>query len=185
MPKKEPMKAKSKSQRRLFGWASACVNDPKKDCPTKIKKLGDTFKEKYPQDLKSLSKTKHAGLPERKKSKKKNETVVTFGEYVGESISSESMDLGNVIVSLPLKDFMTEEYGLLIEFDDGSFLEYSYSTKNSTDYYENLEKYSDVTGWDREDIESYGIFDHDLSKQIADWFSNESKSVKIIRKIDL
>ena len=73
------MVAQSKTQRRLFGWANACVNNKATNCPTKIKKLGDTFKKKYPDDLKSLAKTKHLGLPEKKKKKsKKNESVMTF-----------------------------------------------------------------------------------------------------------
>ena len=84
MPKKKPKKAKSKSQRRLFGWAYSCSQGEKDDCPENIKKLGDKFKEKYPEDLESMAKTKHKGLPNKKKSKKKdNKTneVLSFSEF--------------------------------------------------------------------------------------------------------
>lgn len=89
MPKSKPMKAKSKTQRRLFGWAKACVDNKTDNCPTKIKKLGDTFKDKYPDDLESLAKTKHLGLPEKKKKSKKkskkNESVLTYSEFLKEN----------------------------------------------------------------------------------------------------
>lgn len=88
MPKKEPKKAKSKSQRRLFGWAKSCVDGKDGDCPENIKKLGKKFKEKYPEDLESMAKTKHKGLPKKvkkkskksKRSKKTNE-VLSFSEF--------------------------------------------------------------------------------------------------------
>jgi hypothetical protein len=59
------MKAKSKSQRRLFGWAYACANNPKKDCPKNIKNLGKKFKDNYPEDFKGLATTKEKGLPNK------------------------------------------------------------------------------------------------------------------------
>lgn len=71
MTKKEPKKAVSKAQRNLFGWAYACAkDDSKKDCPENITKLGKKFKEKYPEDLKSMAKTKHKGLPKKIKNEK-------------------------------------------------------------------------------------------------------------------
>lgn len=78
MPKSEPMKAKSKSQRRLFGWAYSCLKDKEKDCPPNIKKLGKKFKEKYPEDFKGLATSKQKGLPEKVK---KVEEVLTFGKF--------------------------------------------------------------------------------------------------------
>lgn len=85
MTKDKPKKAKSKSQRRLFGWAYSCIEDGKKDCPENIKKLGKKFKEKYPEDLESMAKTKHKGLPDKKKKGKKTNTktneILSFEEY--------------------------------------------------------------------------------------------------------
>jgi len=82
MPDKKPKKSKSKSQRRLFGWAYSCVEGENDDCPKSIKKLGQKFKEEYPEDFKSMAKTKHKGLPEKvkKKSKKTNE-ILYFDEF--------------------------------------------------------------------------------------------------------
>lgn len=84
MSKDKPKKAKSKSQRRLFGWAYSCIEDEKKDCPENIKKLGKKFKEKYPEDLESMAKTKHKGLPNKKtktKTKTKTNEILSFEEY--------------------------------------------------------------------------------------------------------
>jgi hypothetical protein len=74
-------KAKSKTQRRLFGWAYACSKGEKDDCPENIKKLGDKFKEKYPEDIESMAKTKHKGLPEKVKKSKKTNEILSFIEF--------------------------------------------------------------------------------------------------------
>lgn len=57
-------KSKSKSQQRLFGWAYWAKRNPDTSVPYKIRKLSNSVKIK---DLKEFAKTKHKGLPERKK----------------------------------------------------------------------------------------------------------------------
>ena len=112
MSKDNPMVAQSKSQRRLFGWAKACVDNKTDNCPTKIKKLGKTFKEKYPDDLKSLAKTKHLGLP----NKKKNESVIKFDQFnEGYNYNTILQNLNDFKRQIFLNDKTTEfdEYSIL------------------------------------------------------------------------
>lgn len=80
MPKKKSKKAKSQSQRNLFGWAYACAYGKQKNCPDQIKDLGTTFKTKYPEDLEAMAKTKHKGLPKKVK-KESLKWIKTFEEY--------------------------------------------------------------------------------------------------------
>jgi hypothetical protein len=62
-------KSTSKSQQRLMGWAHACKQEGDKcNAPKKVKEIAKSMKSK---DLKDFAKTKHKGLPEKKKKKKK------------------------------------------------------------------------------------------------------------------
>ena len=83
MGKKEPKKAVSKSQRRLFGWAKACVEDKEKDCPKGIRKLGKNFKKEYPKDLDKMASTKEKGLPNKKENvnMNMNNYIKSFSNY--------------------------------------------------------------------------------------------------------
>ena len=62
------MPAKSKEQQRLFGWVHAVQKGECKDAPEKIKDIADSISKK---DAKEFAETKHKGLPEKVKHKKK------------------------------------------------------------------------------------------------------------------
>ena len=69
------MSAKSKSQQRLFGMVHACQK--KGECASnQIKKIAKSISKK---DAKELAETKHKGLPNRIKKKKKKK--MSFKEY--------------------------------------------------------------------------------------------------------
>jgi len=71
------MPSKSKSQQRLFGMVHACQNKGK--CASKeIKKIAKSISK---EDAKDFAKTKHEGLPNKVKKKKKNKKM-SFKEYV-------------------------------------------------------------------------------------------------------
>ena len=71
------MPAKSKSQQRLFGMVHACQKKGK--CASEqIKKIAKSISKK---DAKDFAKTKHEGLPNKVKKKKKNKKM-SFKEYV-------------------------------------------------------------------------------------------------------
>lgn len=146
MGKKDVKKAVSQSQRNLFGWAYACAKDDsnKKDCPENITKLGKKFKEKYPEDLKSMAKTKHKGLPKKKKNEmkwiKSREKIFedkeqlydgTWGDtfigqlfgWVGRKLTSKvsSMKIGKLVDRLnnevnfkPLEEIAKEDQEILL-----------------------------------------------------------------------
>lgn len=78
--KKKPT-AKSKSQRRLMGWAQACKSGKSDNCPSNIMKVADTMKA---SDLESMAKTKEKGKPEKVKPKKESR-ILNFEEFVNES----------------------------------------------------------------------------------------------------
>ena len=80
MPNKKAKKAKSQTQRNLFGWAYACAYGKQKNCPDNVKDLGTTFKTKYPQDLEAMAKTKHKGLPKKVK-KESLKWLKTFEDF--------------------------------------------------------------------------------------------------------
>jgi hypothetical protein len=79
------MPSKSKTQRRLMGWAYSVKKAGKKskkykEAPQNIKDLADSMTKK---DLKDFAKTDHKGLPEKKK--KKNEShIKSFSDFVFE-----------------------------------------------------------------------------------------------------
>lgn len=56
----------SKSQRKLMGWVHACQKGTSKNCPPNIMKVANSIK---PSDAEDFARTKHKGLPERKKLK--------------------------------------------------------------------------------------------------------------------
>jgi len=68
------MPSVSKSQQRLFGMVHACQKY-NKCASTKIEKISKSIKKK---DAKDFAKTKHKGLPNRIKKKKK------FKEWINE-----------------------------------------------------------------------------------------------------
>ncbi len=61
--KKLKEEAKSKSQRRLMGWARACEKGEADDCPERVKNVAKSFTDKA--ELKKYAKTKEKGLPEK------------------------------------------------------------------------------------------------------------------------
>jgi hypothetical protein len=71
------MPSVSKSQERLFGMVHACQKYKKCASP-KIKKISKNIKKK---DAKDFAKTKHKGLPNRIKKKKK---IKKFKEWMNE-----------------------------------------------------------------------------------------------------
>ncbi len=77
------MPSKSKSQQRLFGWVHACQKGTASNCPPNISKVAGSIK---PSDAEDFARTKHKGLPERKKKKKKHK-LKTFREWEKEMIS--------------------------------------------------------------------------------------------------
>lgn len=68
------MPSKSKSQQRLFGWVHACQKGTAKNCPDNVSKIAGSISYK---DAEDFARTKHKGLPEKKKPK-------TFKEYIQE-----------------------------------------------------------------------------------------------------
>ncbi len=59
-------KSVSKSQQRFFGMVRACQEEG--DCPSdEVSKAADSMKK---SDVKDFAKTKHKGLPEKKKEEK-------------------------------------------------------------------------------------------------------------------
>jgi len=56
------MQAVSKSQQKLFGMVHACQKGD--ECSPKVKKIAKTIN---PNDAEELARTKHKGLPEKKK----------------------------------------------------------------------------------------------------------------------
>lgn len=78
--KKKPT-AKSKSQRRLMGWAQACKSDKSDNCPDNVMKVADTMKA---GDLESMAKTKEKGKPEKVKSKKESR-ILNYTNFINES----------------------------------------------------------------------------------------------------
>ncbi len=76
--KKKHPKSKSKSQRRLMGWAHACKSGEAKNCPANVQKVADTMKA---GDLESMAKTKHKGKPEKVKPKKESH-IMNFENFV-------------------------------------------------------------------------------------------------------
>jgi len=75
------MPSKSKSQRRLMGWALACKMGKSKNCPENIDKIAKSMKE---EDIKDFAKTKHKSLPD----KKKNENIMNFYSFIKENYIS-------------------------------------------------------------------------------------------------
>jgi len=71
------MPSVSKSQQRLFGMVHACQKYNKCASP-KIEKISKSIKKK---DAKDFAKTKHKGLPNRIKKKKK---IKKFKEWMNE-----------------------------------------------------------------------------------------------------
>jgi hypothetical protein len=62
------MPANSRSQQRLFRWVHACQTGSAKNCPPNISKVASSISTK---DAEDFARTKHRGLPERKKKGKK------------------------------------------------------------------------------------------------------------------
>lgn len=77
---KKKATAKSKTQRRLMGWAQACKNGKSKNCPANVMKVADTMKA---SDLESMAKTKEKGKPEKVKSKTESH-ILNFNDFVNE-----------------------------------------------------------------------------------------------------
>ena len=72
------MPAKSKEQHRLFGWVHAVQKGEAKDAPKKIKDIAKSISK---EDAEDFAETKHKGLPEKVKHKKKtNESVMRITE---------------------------------------------------------------------------------------------------------
>ena len=72
------MPAKSKEQQRLFGWVHAYQKGECKDAPENIKDIANSISKK---DAKEFAETKHKGLPEKVKHKKKmNENRIQITE---------------------------------------------------------------------------------------------------------
>lgn len=80
MPEKKEVKAKSKSQRRLMGWAQACKSGKSEDCPLNVMKIANTMNS---DDLESMAKTKEKGKPEKVKPKKESH-ILNFINFVNE-----------------------------------------------------------------------------------------------------
>jgi hypothetical protein len=78
---KEKPKAKSKSQRRIMGWAYACKTGKTDNCPPNVQKVSDTMKS---NDLESMAKTKEKGKPNKVKPKKESR-ILNFEDFVNES----------------------------------------------------------------------------------------------------
>ena len=74
------MPAKSKSQQRLFGMVHACQKYGKYASP-EVSKVADSIKDK---DATDFAKTKHEGLPEKKKKKTSSKKQKTFKEFLQE-----------------------------------------------------------------------------------------------------
>lgn len=83
--KKKHPKSKSKSQRRLMGWAQACKTGKSKNCPTNVMQVADTMKA---DDLESMAKTKEKGKPERVK---KESHIVNYNQFIFENKTSRSV----------------------------------------------------------------------------------------------
>jgi hypothetical protein len=77
------MPSKSKSMQRTMGWALACKKGETENCPPNIQKIADTMSV---DKLEDFAKTKHKGLPEKKKKKKANESyVLSFEQFLKEN----------------------------------------------------------------------------------------------------
>jgi hypothetical protein len=75
------MPSKSKSQQRFFGWVHACQKGTAKNCPSNINKVAGSIS---PEDAEDFARTKHKGLPERKKKGKKKMKLKSYAEFVEE-----------------------------------------------------------------------------------------------------
>lgn len=78
------MPSKSKSQQRLFGWVHACQKGTAKNCPSNISKVANSISYK---DAEDFSRTKHEGLPERKKKDKKmKRRLKSYHEFTNDQV---------------------------------------------------------------------------------------------------
>lgn len=73
------MPSKSKRQQRFMGMIHAYNNGKLKNVSLEIK---NASKKIDPEDVKHYASTKHKNLPEKVKNKKKNESIITFYEYL-------------------------------------------------------------------------------------------------------
>jgi hypothetical protein len=83
------MPAKSRSQQKLMGAVHICQKTGKCISP-EVKKIAGEMKEK---DVKDFAKTKHKGLPEKVKKKKKKKGM--FSEWLAKKNLNESCELKN------------------------------------------------------------------------------------------
>lgn len=73
------MPAKSKKQQRFMGMIHAYQKGELKNASPSVKKAAKSID---PDDVEHFARTKHKGLPEKVKKKKKNEGVMLFSDYV-------------------------------------------------------------------------------------------------------
>lgn len=98
------MPSKSKSQQRLFGWVHACQKGTAKNCPSNIAKVAGSIS---PEDAEDFARTKHKGLPERKKKmkkKKKKESLKSFREFMSnlnESLDAQNRGIASLLQTTP------------------------------------------------------------------------------------
>lgn len=78
------MPSKSKKQQRFMGMIHAFQKGDLKNASPSVKKASKRID---PEDAKHFASTKHKGLPEKVKNEKmKNESIITFSEYLNEEI---------------------------------------------------------------------------------------------------
>jgi len=99
------MPSNSRSQQRLFGWVHACQNGTAKHCPPNISKVASSIS---PKDAEDFARTKHDGLPERKKKgkkMKKKKRLKSYKEYKDLQVMQENLNqAGRTMAGMTMGD---------------------------------------------------------------------------------
>jgi hypothetical protein len=105
------MPSSSRRQQRFFGWVHACQKGTTKNCPSNILKTAGSIS---PKDAEDFARTKHDGLPEKKKKKMKKDSLKSFREFMSD-LAENTLDAQNKGIAAALQMTPDEEQQLKSE----------------------------------------------------------------------